>query len=427
MANFICKVLTPQGQIVKIKVNEKDKISCLKKLKRNGMVPIDVKKSFSIFKKDKKRNLNSKILSTTSKKNKKQYEIPISNKVSLSEVKEFTKTLYLLKKSNFTNSHALITIINNTDNVVFKKCLRDILKSIEEGKYMYKVMKEYKNVFPLIYVNFIKTGELTDNFEDSLKYAITYLEDEEKIRSKITNILVPNIFMFFGIIIVIAVAILIGVPNLQNLLLESGSKTALPKVTVIVSKILIVLIKTWYIWVISIVIGVSILIKFSSTKDGKYRLDKFLYSNGLVGKIHYLLDFTRIIRSIYLNLKNKMRIEDALEISKNVTKNSYMHNTIEKSISNLYVGKSWLEPFEEEKILSTVTTELLKKGFSIKSEQTIQSTINYLDKKLEEEIEIFLKKILEISYIIVGLTLLVFVLIVFIPYLQILLSQLLFI
>lgn len=427
MANFICKVLTPQGQIVKIKVKEKDKISCLKKLKRNGMVPIDVKKSFSFFSKTKKSKLSSQILSKANRKNKKEYEILVSNKVSLTEIKDFTKTLYLLKKSNFTNSHALITIINNTDNVVFKNCLRDILKGIEDGKYMYKIMKEYKNIFPVVYVNFIKTGELTGCLEDSLNYAITYLEDEEKIKTKINNILIPNIFMFLGIIIVIAVAILIGVPNLQNLLLESGSKIELPKMTIIVSKILIILIKTWYIWIISIIIGVGILIKFSSTKEGKYRFDKFLYSNVLVGKIYYLLDFTRMIRSIYLNLQNKMRIEDALEISKNVTKNTYMHNSIEKSISNLYVGKSWLEPFEEEKILSTVTTELLKKGFSINAEQTIQSTINYLEKKLEEEIENFLKKILEISYVIVGLALLFFILIVFIPYLQILLSQLLFI
>ena len=39
MQNFICKVRTPQGQIIKIKLTEEDKISCLKKLKRNGMTP----------------------------------------------------------------------------------------------------------------------------------------------------------------------------------------------------------------------------------------------------------------------------------------------------------------------------------------------------------------------------------------------------
>lgn len=427
MANFICKVLTPQGQIVKLKVSEKDKISCLKKLKRNGMTPIDVKKSISIFSKDKKKILNANVLSKTNKKSKKEYEILLSNKVSLAEVKEFTKTFYLLKKSNFTNSHALITIINNTNNVVFKNCLREILKAVDDGKYMYKVMKEYKNIFPLVYVNFIKTGELTGVLEESLKYAITYLEDDEKIRSKITNILVPNIFMFLGIIIVIIASILIGIPNLQNLILSNGSKIVLPKVTVAVSTILTILIRSWYVWFILIAIGIGILIKYISTKDGKYKFDKFLYSNGLVGKIYYLSDFTRIMRSIYLNLQNKMRVEDALEISKNVTKNTHMQKTIEKAISNLYVGKSWLDPFEEEKILTTVTTELLKKGFSTKSEQTVEHTINYLDKRLEEEIENLLKKTLEISYIIVGVALLTFLVIVFIPYLQILLSQFLFI
>lgn len=53
MESFICKIRTPQGQITKVKMQEKDKISCLKKLKRNGMTPISVEKTFSIVNLDK--------------------------------------------------------------------------------------------------------------------------------------------------------------------------------------------------------------------------------------------------------------------------------------------------------------------------------------------------------------------------------------
>ena len=35
MDSFICKVRTPQGQITKVNMQEKDKITCVKKLKRN--------------------------------------------------------------------------------------------------------------------------------------------------------------------------------------------------------------------------------------------------------------------------------------------------------------------------------------------------------------------------------------------------------
>ena len=45
MTTFICKVMTPQGQVVKIKLKEKDKIACMKRIKKNGMTPISIETS----------------------------------------------------------------------------------------------------------------------------------------------------------------------------------------------------------------------------------------------------------------------------------------------------------------------------------------------------------------------------------------------
>ena len=52
------------------------------------------------------------------------------------------------------------------------------------------------------------------------------------------------------------------------------------------------------------------------------------------------------MRNMLLNLENGMRIQDALEVSKNVVKNSVMMAMIETSINNIFVGKSWIAPFE---------------------------------------------------------------------------------
>ena len=54
------------------------------------------------------------------------------------------------------------------------------------------------------------------------------------------------------------------------------------------------------------------------------------YKNYIFGDITYSLDFSRFLRCLQINLRSKLRLEDALEISKNVTKNSYLANLIEK-------------------------------------------------------------------------------------------------
>ena len=92
-----------------------------------------------------------------------------------------------------------------------------------------------------------------------------------------------------------------------------------------------------------------------------------------------------------------MRLEDALEISKQVTKNAYMTSLIEKSINNVYVGKSWFDSFENEKILNPIILELLKKGTKAKSVHTLDIAIQYMDKEIEKEMKRTLKILPEIS------------------------------
>ena len=42
MPTFIYKAVSPQGKIVKNKVDDASKLSCIRKLKRNGLTPISI-------------------------------------------------------------------------------------------------------------------------------------------------------------------------------------------------------------------------------------------------------------------------------------------------------------------------------------------------------------------------------------------------
>lgn len=431
MPTFICKVMTPQGQVVKIKLKEKDKIVCLKKIKRNGMTPISIKpailNSFSF-------NRSKKITATIHNKKNKKFSIKkdilykdITKKVSLREIKEFTTDFYILRKSNFTDKHALLTLINKTENEFFKKILENILNGLENGKNIYKTMKEYKNVFPIIYINLIKTGELTNSVDTSLEYAITYLENEEKIRNKINNVLVPNIISFLGVMLMLICSILILIPNLQDIFRTYGMNVYLPKFVLYLSRFFRNLINYWYLLLIAITVAIICFVRWVSKDNGRRKLDYFIYNNFIFGKLYFLLDFSRIVRSIYLNLQNKMRIEDALEISKQITKNSYMNSLIEKSINNVYIGKPWLDSFENEKMLNPIILELLKKAIKTKSSNILDTSIQYIDKEIEKEMNRTLKILPEISYLLVGIAILAFIITILIPCIQIYLGSFLFI
>lgn len=180
MPLFIYQAATRDGQIVRNRVEEFSKYALLKKLKSNGLMPIKVAQiqmSRHALKtaKKQKRNVESSdsVLKTvrqqeiarnvTDKTFKEKLKKALFSNVKITnrDIVIFTQNFYLLKKANFNNIHALSTIIETTENESFKAILEDILLGVEAGENMYSTMEYYAGIFPPIYINMIKVGELS--------------------------------------------------------------------------------------------------------------------------------------------------------------------------------------------------------------------------------------------------------------------------
>lgn len=190
MPLYIYKAVTEKNQIVHNRVEEKSKFILLKKLKENGLMPIKVtqirmnKRASRIVKKQK-RNVESndsvlkkvreeEIAKNMTSKTKRLIQDAkrtlFSNiKITNRDIVIFTQNFYLLKKANFNNIHALSTIIETTENPSFKAIIEDILLGVEAGENMYTTMEYYTGVFPPIYINMIKVGELSRIIDKSFR------------------------------------------------------------------------------------------------------------------------------------------------------------------------------------------------------------------------------------------------------------------
>lgn len=146
----------------------------------------------------------------------------------------------------------------------------------------------------------------------------------------------------------------------------------------------------------------------------------------IFGKLIYSLDFTRLMRSVYLNLQNGMRIQDSLEVSKNVVKNNVMLSVIETSINNIFIGQSWIDPFEKTRLSSAMTTEMLKIGMQTDLTEMIAKLLEYMDQDIDNTMEKIIKILPEVSYAVVGVVLIFFVVVVLVPCIQVYMGGFLF-
>ena len=444
MPVFMYKAITKNGVIVKNRVDDISKYALIQKLKRNDLTPIDIIQAKQTVKKQKTKRKNIKAddsvirnlellssskASTVTKftvKERLDMMLSTTEKITSRDIIIFTESFLLLKKANFNNIHALNTIIGSTENHMLKEIIEDILAGLEQGENMYTTMEYYSHIFPYIYINMIKVGELSGSLTNSLEQALRYMEETEELHKKLRKILVPNIIQFVAILGMLILGGLFAIPAMQGVFDAIGTEEKLPAITVWFSGFVDDLVAHWYIPTLIIAAIVGSIFAYINTPKGKYNWHLFKYKAPVFGKLVYTLDFTRIMRAMLLNLQNGMRVQDALEVGKNVSNNYVMLATVEAAINNLLSGRSWIEPFENSGLPSSMMVEMLKIGMQTDLTEMMEKLLELMDMDINNSLDKIMKTLPQIVYSIVGIVLIFFVIVVLVPVIQLYMGNFMF-
>lgn len=444
MPEYVYRAVDENGLVVKNRVQDKSKQSLIKKLKVNGLMPINVSQvSFGKYNKSGiKKNITNidemmqvaNSANIAPKKETRKFStiekinmtLSKTQRVTSRDIVIFTQNLYLLKKAGFNNVHALGTIIQSTENPTLKGILEDILAGVEAGDYMYTTMEYYSDVFPYIYINLVKVGELSGSLEESLRQAVEYLDSTNDLNKKLKKILVPNIVQFVVLIVILFFGSMYIVPIIQDIFAEVGTTDTLPWYTIAFSNFLNSVQAHWFIptmIIAAIIAGIALYIR---TPRGKYQWHYFKYKMPIFGQLIFAIDFSRLTKAMMLNLRNGMRIQESLEVSKNVVKNLVMLSIIETAINNIIVGDSWVEPFEKSGLAEPMITEMLKIGMQTDLPAMMEKLVEYMDMDIDQIIDRIVKILPQILYSIIGIVIILITIVVLVPCIQVYMGNFLF-
>ena len=430
------------GQMIKNTVNGVTKQELYKMLKNNGLTPIDIQQALEVTANKqpvKKHRSSEEILrdlspdqvrliynsNSSAKKTKsmtaqsKKISKNRGHKITTRDIIIFTQNFLLLKKADFNNIHALETVISSTENAKFKSILEDILAGVESGENMYTTMEYYSDIFPVIYVNMIKVGELSGSLVKSLEQAMEYLETSNALAKRVKKIVLPNVIQFVGMLGLLIGGTIFIIPTIQKVFDSMGSTEQLPWITQKFSEFLNSLKYWWYYPVALITIAVIAIMAYIRTPKGRYQWHLFKYKAPIFGPLIYAVDFSRVMKAISLNLKNGMRIQQALEVSKNVAKNNVMLSILETSINNCLIGKSLVEPFEDSGFGNEMSEEMLKVGMQTDLPKMMDKLMEFIESDIDTILQRIMKVLPEVSYILVGVVLIFFVCVVLVPCIQV--------
>lgn len=252
-----------------------------------------------------------------------------------------------------------------------------------------------------------------------MEQAVKYLDETAALTKKIKSILVPNLIQFGMLLLLLVVGTLVAIPAIQNVLEQVGSSDQLPSTTLWFKGVLDNFVKFWYIPVGMILASCIGIYAYIKTPQGRYRFDYFKYKMPVFGSLIYAIDFSRLIKAILLNIRNGMRIQEALETSKSISSNLVMLSLIESAINNILVGQSWIEPFEKSGLSSPMITEMLKIGMQTDLAEMMEKLLEYMEVDIDNIMNRIMKVLPQIVYLIVGILLIFVTVVVLVPLIQI--------
>ena len=444
MPEYRYRAITDKGQIVNNRVEDVNRNTLIKRLKNNNLLPISITQVRYNSKKKKvsKRNvmdiadimkqadssniLQGRIVNKPKFKERVNLALARDEKVTPRDIIIFTQNFYLLKKANFNNIHALGTIIESTENMTLRGVLEDILAGVEDGEYMYTTMEYYSNIFPYLYTNMIKVGELSGNLTKSLEQAVKYMETSTDTSNKLRKIILPNAIQLVLLIGLLIFGVAYIIPLIQESFAAAGATTQLPAITLWFVDFCNKVQQFWYIPVIIIAGIATIIVTYINTPKGKYNFHYFKYKMPVFGSLIYAMDFERLMKAMLLNLENGMRIQEALEVSKSVVKNYVMLSIIETAINNILIGASWIEPFERSGLSSSMETEMLKIGMQTDLTGMMRKLVEYMEIDIENKMQKVMSVLPQIVYAIVGIALIFLVIVIIVPCIQLYMGDWLF-
>jgi len=347
------------------------------------------------------------------------------DRATYDDVISFTQMFLLLKKANFTNMRAMTTLYNNAENAAMKRIIEDIINGLESGSYIYSTMEYYK-VFPPIYVSIIKVGELSGSLVNSLEQGLKYLEDTKRIKKSVRKALVGPLLQSFGLLIGGIIAIIFGIPVMEDMYASYGLTDQIPEATMAASNVIHWCMAHWYIILATIGAIAGVFIAWTRTSSGRYTWDKFKISMPVFGQLILKLQLQKFFVAVQINLKNNARLQEAIALSKNVLNNTVVLAAVEAAESNLLVGESWIEPFESTPKFPPMVLEMLRIGMETDMNEMIDNIMDFMEEDIQITIEGITKVLPNISMSFMGIILVGFVIIILKPIMEVYMGSFLF-
>jgi general secretion pathway protein F len=298
----------------------------IKKIIQLGLTPLDIFPA------------SAQTLTASEKKAAPKVAFTFFKAVSLSDLVVFTRQMSDLIEASVPILRTLQLVTNQTQNPRFKKIVEELTASVRDGQSFSSALARYPTIFSSLYINMVKTGEVSGKLNLVMTRLADYLEKQKDTRGKIiASLSYPILIMFVGVLTVFVLLTFV-IPKLSVMFEDFDQKLPLP--TIILMNVSSFFAHFWWAIIFGFVLTGVYLKRLLQTPLGKERLDTFLLKLPFLGDFFRVIEVAQFTRTLGTLVESGVVITSALNSVYYVVDNTVFKREVKKIADEVTNGRS---------------------------------------------------------------------------------------
>jgi type IV pilus assembly protein PilC len=307
-------------------------------------------------------------------------------KVKLNDLVMFNFQLSNMIGAGIPLPTALMSLVEQTENPKLRNAVIKVNEDIKEGQTFSDSLKKHPDIFPPLFVNMVRAGEVAGNLDEILVRLSSFMERESELRAKITTALFyPVILAVVGTLVIVLIIVTI-LPSFAKIFIESNVPLPLPTLVLYRANIYI---RAYWRQAIVAIIGLNLLLNwYKKTPSGKYNIDSAVLLLPVWGKIIRQSTVSRLSRTLGSLISTGVPMLQALEVTELTIDNAIISRVLKKVYASVSKGETISAPLRESGQFPAMAIHMVAVGEETGALDTMLSKVaDYFDLATEYSVK----------------------------------------
>jgi len=343
MAEFICRLGTPSGEIVTKVVEAAAAADARIRLEADG---------FRVFAISSAEEGLSSVLSLGGSK---------KAKVKAGDFLLFNQQFSALLRAGIPVLQAIGLLKTRSGSENLRNVLVDVEDKIKNGIPLSTAF-ESQGIFPRIYTASILAGEKSGALDDVLERFVVYLKRSVGISRKLRGALAYPAFLLLAATLMVAFLTFYIVPRMSDLFKGLSANRALPSITLAVLWFSNTIVSNIW-WLAPLVIIVTItMVLWLRTPGGKLMLHKFLLRIPVAGKLIRNMATSSLTRSLSTLLSGGITVPESWDIASQSINNLELRRRSQNVLPMIREGRGFTEALDQANWVPELALDMIGIG-----------------------------------------------------------------